>query len=354
MGEPIRVGFVGVGHNGGEHIRQHLRVGKSVISAICDLREDRLAWAGSEFGVAKLATDVDDLCRDPEIDAISINTGDAQHKEPFLKALAAGKHILLEKPVANSVEDILEVVDAAKAADPQLKIQVGYILRFMPVFEAIHAAAASGQLGDIYYMEGDYCHNLLYQAEKTDPTTGRNWYTEEEIPMVGGGSHPLDLLRWFSGKEIVKVWAYSTHVAFPEMRHDDCQVALYQFEDGSIAKVAALYAPRCAMAPYYNIRLYGTKGTAERDSLAVSSSHEDVHPPFVPVDTERLAGAFADVSGHPYAPEIEDWLDAIVEDRPTRVGLVDGASSCLAALLAVRAADEGREIEVPRLQRLAD
>jgi len=349
MAELLRVGFVGVGHNGVAHIRNHLKVGKSAVSAICEQREDRLAWAGREFGVEKLYTDIDDLCRDPEIDAISIHTGDAQHKAPFLKALAAGKHILVEKPVANTEADILEMVEAAKASSTKLKIQVGYILRFMPVFEAIHEAASSGQLGDIYYMEGDYIHNLLYQAEKTDPYTGTNWYLEEEIPMVGGGSHPLDLLRWFSGKQIVKVWTYSTHVAFPEMQHDDCQVALYQFEDGSIAKVAALYAPRCEMAPYYNIRLYGTNGTAERDSLAISKSPDEVHPPFVPVEGERFAGSFAKVSGHPFAPEIEDWLDAIADDRPTRVSLADGASSCLAALLSVRAAAEGREVEVPRL-----
>lgn len=349
MTEPIRVGFVGVGHNGVAHIRNHLKVGKSVVSAICELREDRLTWAGTEFGVEKLYTDIDDLCRDPEIDAVSIHTGDAQHKAPFLKALAAGKHILVEKPVANTQADILEMVEAAKASSAKLKIQVGYILRFMPVFEAIHEAASSGQLGDIYYMEGDYIHNLLYQAEKTDPYTGRNWYLEEEVPMVGGGSHPLDLLRWFSGKQIVKVWTYSTHVAFPEMRHDDCQVALYQFEDGSIAKVAALYAPRREMAPYYNIRLYGTNGTAERDSLAIAKSPDEVHPPFIPVEGKRFADSFAKVSGHPFAPEIENWLDAIADDRSTRVSLTDGASSCLAALLAVKSADEGQEIDVPRL-----
>jgi len=51
-------------------------------------------------------------------------------------------------------------------------------------------------------MEGDYIHNLLCQAGKTDPVTGRNWYWEHEIPLVGGGSHPLDILRWISGKEV--------------------------------------------------------------------------------------------------------------------------------------------------------
>ena len=99
-----------------------------------------------------------------------------------------------------------------------------------------------------------------------DPLTGRNWYLENEIPLVGGASHPLDLLRWISGKEVRRVMGISNHVAFPAMTHDDCQVCLFEFEDGTIAKVAALYAPRCAVPPYNNLRIYGTNGTIERDT----------------------------------------------------------------------------------------
>ena len=90
-------------------------------------------------------------------------------------------------------------------ADPKLKIAVGYILRFNPVYRGDPRALRSGQLGQIYYLEGDYIHNLLYQAKQTDTRTGVNWYLEYERPIVGGGSHPLDLLRWFSGAQVVEV-----------------------------------------------------------------------------------------------------------------------------------------------------
>jgi predicted dehydrogenase len=344
----IGVGLVGLGHNGVEHLRNHLKVGKSHIAAICDRREDRLAAVGEEFGIDVRYASASELVADPGVEAVSIHTGDADHREPFLAALEAEKHILIEKPVANTAEDILHMV-AAGEARPRLKIQVGYILRFNPVFERIHRYAAEGAFGDIYYLEGDYIHNLLYQREKTDPTTGYNWYLEEEIPMVGGGSHPLDLLRWFCGKEIVSVWAASNHVAFPEMAHDDCQVALYRFEDGTIAKVAALYAPRCAMMPFYNVRLYGTRGTVDRNAMAIADGVDDVHPPFESIDGASPQESFARFTGHPFAPEIGDWLDAIAEDRAPRTPLVDGAASCLAALCAVQSARQGREVAVPRL-----
>jgi predicted dehydrogenase len=338
----VRVGIVGLGHNGLAHAQAHQRLGRSELVALGDRSEERLRRAGELLGVARRYGD-DGIYADPEIDAISIHTGDDQHLEPFLRAVRAGKHVLVEKPLANREEEIIAMVEAAARADPALKIQVGYILRFNPVYTAIRDRVARGELGEVYYMEADYIHNLLYQKRQTDPITGRNWYLENELPMVGGGSHPLDLLRWIKGKEVNRVWAYANHRAFPEMRHDDCAVALFRFEDGAVAKVAALYGPRCQMAPFYNLRLYGTLGTVERDQIAIARAADEVHPPFQPVLADR-------VQGHPYDPEIEDWLDAILEDRPVRTPLKDGANSSLATLMAVRAAREGRELEVPVLR----
>jgi len=335
----VSVGIVGLGGNGMAHIRAHMQSGKSEVIALCDRNEARLRKAGEEFGISRLYKD-DRFYADPEIEAIGIHTGDADHKEPFLKALAADKHILVEKPLANAEDDVKEMVEAAIAAGPKLKIQVGYILRFNPVFVALYDLVCAGKLGHVYYLEGDYIHNLLCQAEQNDPVTGGNWYLEHEIPIVGGGSHPLDILRWISGKEIVSVTGYSNHVAFPEMRNDDCQVCLFQFHDGTIAKVSALYAPRCAMAPFYNFRIYGTNGTVERNTVAISQSVDDIHPEFKPLDVPR-------VEGHPFLPEIVDWLDAVLEDKEPRVPLLDGANSTMATLCAASAMRDGTRVEVP-------
>ncbi len=335
----VRVGIIGLGHNGAAHLRAHLESGGSEIVAICDRNRDAVEKMGEECRTARRYTD-DSFFEDPDMEAVSIHTGDADHKQPFLKAIRAGKHVLVEKPLANSEEDIHEMVAAAEHAATGVKIQVGYILRFNPVFEEIRRMVVTGLLGRIYYMEGDYVHNLLYQAGKTDPVTGRNWYLEQEIPLVGGGSHPLDLLRWISGKEVKRVWGYSNHEAFPAMKHDDCQVCLFQFEDGTIAKVASLYAPRRDVPPYYNLRVYATNGTVERDTVACATSEADVHPEFKPVTAERT-------QGHPYLREIVDWLEAIVNDRPPRTSLWDGANSTMATLAAVRALRERKEVEVP-------
>ena len=336
----VTVGFIGLGHNGLAHIEAHRRVGKSQVAALCDSNPDRLREASARFGVERTYASAEELCAQPDIQAVSVNTGDPFHVEPFESAVRRGKHVLVEKPLANSLDQVARMVAAAQEADPDLKMAVGYILRFNPVFAAVHEMCRSGRMGDVYYLEGDYIHNLLYQASQTDAATGRNWYLEEERPMVGGGSHPLDLLRWFCGAQVVEVSGYSNHVAFPEMANDDCQVALFRFDTGAVAKVAALYAPRTGMAPFYNLRVYGTKGTVERDQVALSAGIDDVHPAFQPIEADRT-------QGHPYEPEIADWLDAIVEDRSPRCDLFDGANSTAAALAACQALAGPGSVAVP-------
>jgi len=335
-----RVGIIGLGHNGRAHLATHLKLGKSEVVALCDTNSRLLDEGSREFGIERTCRCALEICEQPDIDAISINTGDPFHKDPFLTAVQCGKHVFIEKPLANTVEDIEEMVAAAHRADPKLKIAVGYILRFNPVFEAIHALCRSGKLGQPYYLEGDYVHNLLYQANQTDTDTGVNWYLEFEKPIVGGGSHPLDLLRWFAGAHIVEASGVSTHIAFPAMHEDDCQVALFRFDNGAIAKVAAVYAPRCEMAPFYNLRIYATQGTVERDQVAIATGDADMHPAFEPVRADR-------VHGHPYAPEIVDWLEAIEQDRLPRCDLFDGANSTAATLVAAQAIAARTPLPVP-------
>ncbi|MBN2309428.1 MAG: Gfo/Idh/MocA family oxidoreductase [Candidatus Hydrogenedentes bacterium] len=325
----VRVGIIGLGHNGLAHLAAHRNVGLSDVVAVCDRNPERLDRARDEFGIERRYRTAAELCADPAVDAVSVNTGDPYHVEPFVAAVRAGKHVFVEKPVANSLAQLDEMA-AAAAADAGLTLAAGYVLRFNPVYEAVHRFCASGQLGRIYYLEGDYVHNLLYQAAQIDTATGANWYLDEERPLVGGGSHPLDLLRWFAGAEVVQVAGYSSRFAFPEMKQDDCQVALFRFENGAVAKVAALYAPRTAMPPFNNLRVYGDRGTVERDTVALAEDAGDVHPAFKPVAADR-------VDGHPYEPEVRDWVLAIRDSRPPRCDFFDGANSTAATLTACEA-----------------
>ena len=86
------------------------------------------------------------------------------------------------------------------------------------------------------------------------------------------------------------------------------------------------------------------RGTVERDQVALSKDAEDVHPTLQPIAAER-------VTGHPYDPEIADWLDAIRDDRPPRCDLFDGANSTVATLVATEAMTAGKRLPVPVYKR---
>ena len=339
----IRVAIVGLGRNGQAHLKVHVKSGKSAVTLLCDRNEDRLREARQIAPGVQTTTD-DDFWDDPNVDAVSINTGDCFHEEPFVKAMQAGKHVFIEKPVANSIEQIETMYQAWHAAGRSLVVGVGYVRRWDPLFRAVHQLCVSGKLGKVYYFEADYIHNLCYQKNQTDPVTGHNWYLEQEQPMVGGGSHPLDLLRWFSGREVVEASAYAGRFAFREMKNEDCQVALYRFDDGAIAKVAALYGPVTARPEACNLRVYGTEGTVEQGQVAIRSSEEEVHPAYRPIAEPLL-------TGHPFDEEILDWLDAIERQRQPVVPFWDGANSTLATLFAVKALKEGSAQKVPHIDR---
>ncbi|MCP4639799.1 MAG: hypothetical protein GY851_05175, partial [bacterium] len=122
------------------------------------------------------------------------------------------------------------------------------------------------------------------------------------------------------------------------------QVALFRFDNDTIAKVAAIYAPRMEMAPCYNLRIYGTCGTIERDTVALARDDEDVHPKLHPIQCDE-------VEGHPYEPEVGDWLTAIHDDRPPRCDFFDGANSTAATLAACEAIAEKKTVAVKVYRR---
>lgn len=340
MPERLRVGVVGLGGNGRAFAELYARHPKATLAAVCDLNPERVRQVAEALAVPGRFTD--DAIYAADLDLISIHTPDPLHVAPFVKALQGGKHVFVEKPMGNTRAD-LDAMTAAAAAHPHLKVMVGQILRFNPFFARLKEMAAAGDLGEIFFMEADYIHDLHVQAdpERFNPHLGMNWYLEQEIPLVGGGVHPFDLLRWYAGCNAVEVEGFANRFAFPEMKNPDCQVALFRFENGAIAKVAAAYGPVGPMPPFYGMRIYGTKGTVMNGRVCLGHGHE-----YTEQDLTGLG-----VAGHPYDPEVDHVLTCILEDRPTLVDAFEGANSTIAVIVGAEAATQGVKLPVPQYRR---
>lgn len=338
----VRVGVVGLGHNGQAWVSGYESNARAEVVAVCDFSADKVAQARQRAPQARGYNRLADMLEQETLDAVSVHTPDHLHAEPFVQALEAGCHVLVEKPMGNTLEDLDRMTQAARQSDR--KTHVGQILRFNPFFAKVKELCANGTLGEIFYLEGDYIHGLLCQADaaRIDPNIGNiNWYLDHEKPIVGGGVHPFDLLRWYADSEAVEVDGFGNSIAFPAMKHNDCMSAVFRFESGAVAKVAALYGPVGPMAPLYNLAVYGTKGTVRGGRLYVGQGH----------DAQETDLTYLSVHGHPYDPQIEHFLAAIQEDTPTLVDAFSGANSAAATIMAAEAINTGRRQTIPVYER---
>lgn len=337
--DQLRVGIAGLGHNGVSFIKCYAEHADARLVALCDLKPGLARELADENGVERAYTDLDRMLDEANLDVLSVHTPDHLHAGPFVAGLEAGCHVFTEKPMANSMDNLERMIAAARASDR--KTAVGHILRFNPVFAAVHDLCAAGELGEIFYLEADYIHNLFVQADasRINPQIGNiNWYLEEEKAIVGGGAHQLDLLRWFAASDVVEAFGYGNSIAFPAMKHNDCMSAVFKMASGAVAKVTALYGPVGARPEHCNLEVYGTKGTVRGGRFTTGEGHE------VAREVDLTEGA---ISGHPYDPELADFFAAILDDGQATCNAFDGANSAAATIMAAESVVSGKPEAVP-------
>jgi len=320
----VRVGQVGAGKNGSGFARAYAATPTTELVALCDVDEGRARALAERHGVTCVYTDYREMLAREELDLVSVHTPDHLHVAPAVAALDSGRHLFCEKPLANDLVGCQRIVEAAWRAGPTRTAMCGHVLRFNPVFAAVKRLIDEEVLGQLFYLEGDYIHDLRDQT---------GWNLEEEAPMIGGGCHSIDIMQWWAGP-IVEVQAYSNHIAFPAMRHDDCAIALLRFASGALGRCTAAYGPSGPMAPLYNLAAYGTRGTIVRDQISLIGLHEFT----------RLPVSYG--PGHPYEPEVEHLAACILGGGGPRATILDGARAVAVAVAIEQAIRDQRPVAV--------
>jgi predicted dehydrogenase len=230
----LRIGIIGFGGAGQAHLFYFSCVAGCRVTKIFDTKpaaRSRAAWrgAGDIF--------IDDENRFwPDLDAVVVCTPDGTHAQYILSALARGLHVLVEKPLADSIEGLRAIRRAAAAAPSQV-VAVVHQMRFVPLHRRIKSLVTDGTLGALSYLEGYYVHDLTERAFAND-----RWREEENAtPLVYSGCHFVDLLRWLAGEEIVEVFAAAGHRAFPEYPESDLNLVSLKFASGAIGKVVVAF-----------------------------------------------------------------------------------------------------------------
>jgi UDP-N-acetyl-2-amino-2-deoxyglucuronate dehydrogenase len=253
----LKAGVIGLGV-GEQHLKTYNAIDGCEVVAICDIDGAQLQAVGDRHGVIGRHGDFRQVTENPEIDVVSICSYDDCHAEQVISALNAGKHVMVEKPVA-LYRDELSAIRAALDASGKL-LTSNLILRESPRFLAVKEMADKGEFGDIFYMEGDYLHQILWKI-----TEGWRGKMDFYCTVYGGGIHLIDLMTWIKGEKIVEVSAMGTDIPTrgSDYRWPDTIIALLRFENGAIAKCTSTLAPQ--RTKFHALNIYGSEKTFVND-----------------------------------------------------------------------------------------
>jgi predicted dehydrogenase len=159
----IKVGVIGYGYWGPNLVRNFSECGVAEVAGVSDLRSERLAQASRRYPSVKTSSDHHELLSDPSIDAVAIATQVSSHYELVLQALRAGKHVFVEKPLTETVEQGQRLVDEADRR--RLTLMVDHTFLFTPAVRKIKELVAGGELGLLYYYDSVRVNLGLFQHD---------------------------------------------------------------------------------------------------------------------------------------------------------------------------------------------
>ena len=159
----IKIGVIGYGYWGPNLVRNFMLAPGSAVTRVCDLREERLTPLHKVYPGVKTCNRSEDLINDPAIDAVVIATPVSSHFELALAALKAGKHVLVEKPLASTSDQARRLIDEAAAR--KLVLLVDHTFVYTPAVRKMREIIVSGQLGQIYYYDAVRVNLGLFQHD---------------------------------------------------------------------------------------------------------------------------------------------------------------------------------------------
>lgn len=223
----IRWAVIGVGRFGKVHARVLSTLPGSHLAALSNRNGARLAEAADEFGIGKTATDYREILADPGIDAVSITTHWQDHHQVALDALASGKHVLLEKPMAATSAQCLDLLAAAEKAEGLF--MVGHVCRFDPRVTLAKEAIEAGRIGRIVSMH----------ARRNLPKAPGHIRLDKISPLIGDGIHDADLMMWFLNAAPNEV--YGRNITVENHRYPDLGWAMLHFGDAAIGVIETVW-----------------------------------------------------------------------------------------------------------------
>jgi UDP-N-acetylglucosamine 3-dehydrogenase len=311
----LGVAVIGTGGWGKNHVRVYKELASTELAAVCDVNAERAKALASQFGV-KAYTNNTRMLKNKEIEAVSVCTWSTKLAGEALKALKAGKHVLVEKPMATNTKQAEKLLETAEQND--LHLTVGFLMRFIPGLQHIRGAVENRKIGEL----------VCATAKRVS-----QW--PERIGDVGvvkdTAIHDIDVMQYIFNEDPINVYAKTG-----SMRHikfEDYAQIMLTYKDGKSAFIESNW-----LTPY-KTRLLTVTGSGAimkldyiTQELWIEDPKENLQPRYIWQEPLKL--------------ELQHFADCILEKKKPLITGVDGLKALQVAEAALRSSAKNRAIKL--------
>ncbi|MFD2670730.1 Gfo/Idh/MocA family protein [Marinicrinis sediminis] len=339
--------IIGCGRISPNHIAAAIENQMKVV-ALCDTDPKKMAGVAAQFDLPETTscyTDYRELIREEQVDLIAICTDSGRHASIAIDCIQAGIHLIIEKPIALSIEDADQIIELANKH--RVKVSACHQYRFNKAVQQVRKAVEEERFG-----------RLMYGTATT------RWYRDESYYAqadwrgtweLDGGTlmnqciHNIDLLRWMMGDEVKEVIGLTDNLNHPYIEAEDIGLAMILFENGGYGLVEGT-ANTYPLDLEETLYLSGVKGTAKAGGKSVNLI-EEWHFSDGQDDPDAIRNLYKEmppnVYGFGHERLYEDVKEAIEQDREPYVTAEDGKKAVELVLAIYQSAAEGKRITLP-------
>jgi len=312
----LGVSVIGCGSWGRNHARVYKELENTSLISVVDLKEGTAREIGERYGVEWL-TEAEKAFEKPEVEAVSICTPTVTHAELALRAIQAGKHVLVEKPMTNTLEEAEDLITAARRQGVHLV--VGFIERFNPAVSEAVKLVSSGEIGDV----------ILAHARRVS----RRPLRIGDVGVIKDlGIHDIDVITHLFGNDLEEVYAVAGSITH---KFEDYANILLRFKGNRNAFVETNWlTPRKVR----RLIITGTEGLINVEYITQEITIENEERLYQPLIENR----------EPLQLELQSFVDSILQDEPSKPSGEDGLKALKICEAALESAKIGKPVRIER------